>query len=37
MKFWSWVLGAPGAILGVPLTITLQKLVKEQIGRGHSA
>ena len=37
MIFWCWVLGAPGAILGVPLTITLQKLVKEQVGRGHSA
>jgi len=37
MIFWSWVLGAPGAILAVPLTITLQKLVKEQVGRGHSA
>jgi AI-2 transport protein TqsA len=35
--FWSWVLGLPGAILAVPLTITLQKLVKEQVGRGHSA
>jgi AI-2 transport protein TqsA len=37
MIFWSWVLGAPGAILAVPLTITLQKLVKEQVGRRHSA
>ncbi len=35
--FWSWVLGAPGTILAVPLTITLQKLVQEQTGRGQSA
>jgi predicted PurR-regulated permease PerM len=31
--FWSWVLGAPGTILAVPLTITLQKLAREN--RGH--
>ena len=37
MIFWSWVLGAPGAILAVPLTITLQKLVKEQVGHESSA
>jgi len=30
--FWSWVLGAPGTILAVPLTITIQKLWKEQAG-----
>ena len=35
--FWSWVLGVPGTILAVPLTMALQKLVKEQVGRGHSA
>jgi predicted PurR-regulated permease PerM len=29
--FWSWILGAAGTILAVPLTITLRKLVKEQI------
>jgi predicted PurR-regulated permease PerM len=32
--FWSWVLGVPGTILAVPLTIVLQKLVKEQVGHG---
>jgi predicted PurR-regulated permease PerM len=31
--FWSWVLGPPGTILAVPLTITLQKLWKEQAAR----
>ena len=35
--FWSWVLGPPGTILAVPLTITLQKLVKEQVGRSGTA
>ncbi len=30
--FWTWVLGPPGTVLAVPLTITLQKLVKEQVG-----
>ncbi len=35
--FWSWVLGAPGTILAVPMTITLQKLVKEQVGQGGAA
>ena len=35
--FWSWVLGPPGTILAVPLTITLQKLVKEQVGQGRAA
>ena len=34
--FWSWVLGAPGTVLAVPLTITLQKLVKEQVGQTSS-
>jgi len=28
--FWSWVLGAAGTILAVPLTITLQRMVKPQ-------
>ena len=32
--FWSWVLGAAGTILAVPLTITLQKLVLEQAEKG---
>jgi predicted PurR-regulated permease PerM len=32
--FWGWVLGAPGVVLGVPLTITLQKLAKEQVSQG---
>jgi predicted PurR-regulated permease PerM len=35
--FWSWVLGPPGTILAVPLTITLQKLVKEQVMQGGAA
>jgi AI-2 transport protein TqsA len=35
--FWSWVLGPPGTILAVPLTIPLQKLVKEQVGRSGTA
>jgi predicted PurR-regulated permease PerM len=35
--FWSWVLGPPGTILAVPLTISLQKLVKEQVGRSGAA
>jgi len=35
--FWTWVLGAPGTILAVPLTITLQKLVKEQVGQSRAA
>jgi len=34
---WSWVLGAPGTVLAVPLTITIQKLVREQISRRRSA
>lgn len=28
---WTWILGAPGTILAVPLTVTLQKLVLEQV------
>jgi AI-2 transport protein TqsA len=28
---WSWVLGAAGTILAVPLTISLQKLIKQQV------
>jgi predicted PurR-regulated permease PerM len=35
--FWSWVLGPLGTILAIPLTITLQKLVKEQMGQGSAA
>ena len=35
--FWSWVLGAAGTILAVPLTITLQKLVKEQMSQSEAA
>jgi len=35
--FWSWVLGPPGTILAVPLTITLQKLAKEKLGQGNPA
>ena len=35
--FWGWVLGAPGVVLAVPLTITLQKLAKEQVSQGRSA
>jgi AI-2 transport protein TqsA len=35
--FWSWVLGAPGTILAVPMTITLQRIVKEQLGQSSSA
>jgi predicted PurR-regulated permease PerM len=35
--FWSWVLGAAGTILAVPLTITLQKLVKEQVSQSSAA
>ncbi len=35
--FWSWVLGAAGTILAVPLTITLQKLVKEQMSQSSAA
>ena len=34
---WSWILGAPGTVLAVPLTITLQKLVREQVGQSRSA
>ena len=26
---WSWVLGAPGAILGIPLTIVIMKIQSE--------
>ena len=35
--FWSWVLGPPGTVLAVPLTITLQKLVKEKVGQSSAA
>jgi predicted PurR-regulated permease PerM len=35
--FWGWVLGAPGVVLAVPLTITLQKMAKEQVSQGRSA
>jgi predicted PurR-regulated permease PerM len=35
--FWSWVLGAPGTIVGVPITITLQRIVKERLRQGGSA
>jgi predicted PurR-regulated permease PerM len=28
---WTWILGAAGTILAVPLTVTIQKLVIEQI------
>ena len=35
--FWGWVLGAPGVVLAVPLTITLQKMVKEQVSQSRSA
>jgi predicted PurR-regulated permease PerM len=35
--FWSWVLGAPGTILAVPLTITLQRLAKEKLGQNSPA
>lgn len=35
--FWGWVLGATGVVLAVPLTITLQKLAKEQVRQGRSA
>jgi AI-2 transport protein TqsA len=35
--FWGWVLGAPGVVLAVPLTVTLQKLAKEQVSQGRSA
>ncbi len=31
--FWSWVLGAPGTIVAIPLTITLQKLAREKLGQ----
>ena len=34
--FWSWVLGAPGTVLAVPLTITLQKIVKGPAPAGQS-
>lgn len=33
---WSWILGAVGTILAVPLTITLQKLIKQQLIPGES-
>ncbi|OGD21998.1 MAG: hypothetical protein A2W03_07025 [Candidatus Aminicenantes bacterium RBG_16_63_16] len=35
--FWSWVLGPPGTVLAVPLTITLQKLAKEKLGQNSPA
>ncbi len=35
--FWSWVLGAPGTILAVPLTITLQKLARERLDQNGPA
>jgi predicted PurR-regulated permease PerM len=35
--FWSWVLGAPGTILAVPLTITLQNLARERLGQNSPA
>jgi predicted PurR-regulated permease PerM len=35
--FWSWVLGPPGAILAVPLTITLLKLWNEETARQEGA
>jgi predicted PurR-regulated permease PerM len=35
--FWSWVLGAPGTILAVPLTITLQRLARETLGQNIKA
>lgn len=31
--FWSWVLGPPGTVLAVPMTITLQRIVKEQLSQ----
>jgi predicted PurR-regulated permease PerM len=35
--FWGWVLGGPGVVLAVPLTITLQRMAKEQFSQGRSA
>jgi predicted PurR-regulated permease PerM len=35
--FWGWVLGGPGVVLAVPLTITLHKLAKEQVSQGRSS
>jgi predicted PurR-regulated permease PerM len=37
VMFWGWVLGGPGVVLAVPLTITLQKLAKEQVNQGRSS
>lgn len=35
--FWGWVLGGPGVVLAVPLTITMQKMIKEQVSQGRSS
>ncbi|HUI65951.1 MAG TPA: AI-2E family transporter [Bacteroidota bacterium] len=33
LLFWTWVLGAPGAILAVPLTVVVKKFIVEWIRR----
>lgn len=33
LLFWTWVLGAPGAILAVPLTVVVKKIIVEWIRR----
>jgi predicted PurR-regulated permease PerM len=35
LVFWTWVLGAPGAIVSVPLTVVVKKLVVEWSSRSN--